>query len=222
MARYVGPGYSDNTPKRRYYSCRVRRLDADFELNKEYVTETCPDAPVIADDTTTTFDGWNDESCYPVGCECENCLKSFIWSELPNGGTITKSVFMAKNEPDDEQLRCVHPYSLCILKQVQQFTDRFEKNVMPLNDDFSMLFEDFMRVNHKLAKNASTTTEWINLIGTYMLVNPKYALSYKTVYGNQCCAFVLQHMLVQSDNPHIVEMLRCFLKMNGKCPTFFP
>ena len=216
VVRYVGPEYSGNTPTRLHF-CSIRKLHNDMfeETDKEYVT-------VKDDSHSTTLDGWNDETCFPIGCECDDCIKSTIWSEIPSGATtIMRAVNVAKNEPADAELKCVHPYSLCILSQVKQFVDKFEKTVMHLDDVSSMLFEDFMRINHKLARNASTTTEWINLTGTYMLTNPKYALAYKSIYGNQCCAHVLQHMLVHSDNEHIVEMLRSLLVMKEKCPNRF-
>ncbi len=228
VLRYVDK-FNDDTPTR-FYCCRVRRLNevmnCEVERPDSITTEKNPlvsdePTPVVSDETTfdATFDdGWNESR---AECECDSCLKAQGGIQLPNGGSITKTVFMSKNEPDDPELLFVHPYSLCILKDVQQFGDRFESNVMHFNNDLSFIFEDFMRVNHKLAKNASMTNEWINLVGTHMLNNPKYALGCKSVYGNKYCAFVMQHMLIQTDNPHVVELLRCFMKMNGKCPVLF-
>ena len=210
--------YSGNTPKRLHF-CSIKKLENTMfdELDKEYVTEKD-----IDESHSSRSTAWNDGGCMPVGCECKECIKSSVWAELPCvATTIQKAANIAKNEPEDVELRFVHPYSLCIFGQVKQFTDKFEKSVMFMDDVSAMLFEDFMRIHHKLAKNAGTTSEWICLTGTYMLTSPKYALAYKTVYGAECCAHVLQHMLLHSENEHIVEMLRCMLTTKETCPIRF-
>ena len=203
VERYVDDGYSE-------HFCSIKKLENTMfdQVDKEYVTDK-------DEDKDETRSSWNDGN---VGCGCDECFKSCIWAELPSGRTtIQKAADIAKNDPDDVELRCVHPYSLSIFSSVAQFTDKYERNVMFMDDITAMLFEDFMRIHHKLAKNSDTTSEWICLTGTFMLTNPKYALAYKTVYGPECCAHVMQHMLVHSENEYIVEMLRSMLSTKETC-----
>ena len=161
-----------------------------------------------------TDDGWNDTP----DCECDTCLLSFNAASLPIGGPIVKSIFVFKNEPDDPKMEFVHPLSLCILKGVQRFDDRFEEQVMHF-DCMTFLFPEFMRVLFKLCKNSATVKDWITLLGIHMLHNPQLAMACKCVYGSTYVAYVLQHVMEHGDNPYVTELLRVFLKIHRKCPV---
>ena len=213
--------YSDSTPSRGYV-CSIKKLENDMfdEMDREYVTEkeyVIDEGKEVSKDDTKS--SWNDGN---TGCGCDECFKSCSWPELPNARcTIQKAADISKNEPDDVELKSVHPYSVSILSCVAQFRDKYERNVMFMNDVTGILYEDFMRINHKLGKNAETTSEWICLTGTFMLTNPKFALAYRTVYGSGCCAHVMQHMLVHSENEYLVELLRRLVLSEETCPIRF-
>ena len=212
--------FVDGTPSRGH-ACSIKKLDNDMfdELDREYVTERENDVKEEdvskddADDTKSWFNG-------NTGCPCDHCFKSCSWPELPNARcTVQKAADIAKNEPNDVELKSVHPYSVSILSCVAQFRDKYERNVMFMNDVTAILFEDFVEINHKLANNADTTSEWICLTGIFMLTNPKFALAYRTIYGSICCAHIMQHMMVHSENEYLVELLRRMLLSDESCPV---
>ena len=215
--------FVDSTPSRGHV-CSIKKLENDMfeEMDREYVTEKVEENDVIKEEVSKDDDDTKSWLNGNSGCPCDECFKSCSWPELPSARcTVQKAADMSKNEPNDVQLRSVHPYSVSILSCVAQFRDKYERNVMFMNDVTGILYEDFMRINHKLARNADTTSEWICLTGTFMLTNPRFALAYRTVYGTGCCAHVMQHMLLHSENEYIVELLRRLLSSEELCPIRF-
>ena len=214
--------FVDGTPSRGH-ACRITKLENEMfdELDREYVTESdvkeeVKEEDVSKDDADDTKSWLNGNT----GCPCDHCFKSCSWPELPHGRcTVQKAADIAKNEPDDVELKSVHPYSVSILSSVAQFRDKYERNVLFMDDATAILFEDFVEINHKLANHADTTSEWICLTGIFMLTNPRFALAYRTIYGSICCAHIMQHMVVHSENEYLVELLRRMLFSNESCPV---